>query len=167
VPSFLRFSTAGGGLASNNFVKAVGKFCDQAAYRSDEVVKSVLRTAVTRLAAETPVDTGASVGNWRVSVNRSDDTFYPDRLDKGRTLALGLNLAAIEGVKGGQRVYVTNPTPWLVYWEYGTAKMRPRPVVRTLQADLPAIAKRAIAEARSKEAPEGYFEGVWRTLFGR
>jgi hypothetical protein len=167
VPSFLRFAKANGEIASTNLVGVVSRFCDRAAYRSDQVVKGILRSAVERLNTETPVLTGASVGNWRVSVNRSDDTFYPDRLDKGRTLALGLNLAVIETVKAGQRVYVTNPTPWLLYWEYGTARMAPRPIVRSLQADLPAIARRHILEWRKAEAPEGYFEGVWRTIFGR
>lgn len=164
--SFLRFASASGELATTNFLGAIQRFCDRAAYRQEAVVRDILTVAATRLNAETPVLTGASVGNWRVSVNARDDTFYPDRLDPGRATALAANLRTIGTVRPGQRVYVTNPTPWLVYWEYGTARMAPRPVVRSLQADLPSIARNAVARQRAAEAPRGYFEGVFRTLFG-
>lgn len=154
---FLRFSNRSGDL-----VKGIDRFCDVAASRMDQVVKRTLAGGAVFLNGETPVLTGASVGNWRVSVGSPDDTFHPALLDPARSVAIAANLAAIDRIPSGTKVFYTNPTPWAVHWEYGTRSVREHAPVRRLLSEMPSIVARAVAEARTTDAPEGYFQHVWR-----
>lgn len=97
----------------------------------------------------TPVLSGHLVSNWALRANapKSDeeDIFSPVRAATKQRM-----LAAVRGIKLGDRVFIANPTHYAVYINDGTPKIKPRMMTEIAVAAIPAIVKRAQAKANGR-----------------
>lgn len=141
------------GRRSDAFARDIARWAQDTRLRVDAVVQGIAAEVATRLAQRTPVLTGRLVGNWTASLNVEDFAFDPERFDPGREDALARNLRTISLAQAGDRIFITNHTPYLAFVEFGTSRMRPRAFVRGVMAEVPQITGEVVARVRSQNAP--------------
>jgi hypothetical protein len=142
-----------GGRRSDNFLPEIQRWAQDTRLRIDAVIQGVASEIVTRLAQRTPVLTGRLVGNWHASLNVEDFSYDPERFDPAREDALARNLRTISLAQAGDRIFITNHTPYLPFVEFGTSRRPPRAFVRGVMAEVPAITGEVVARVRSQSAP--------------
>jgi HK97 gp10 family phage protein len=142
-----------GGRRSDAFAQDIARWAQDTRLRVDAVVQGVAAEIATRLAQRTHVITGRLVGNWVASLNVEDFNYDAERFDPGRTEALARNLRAISLAQAGDRIFITNHTPYLIYEEFGTSRRPPHPIVRGVIAEIPQITGEVVARVRSGSTP--------------
>lgn len=163
---FDRPNGGGGGVREvDAFAEELRRFAATVRGRVDLVVQGVAEETARRLAARMHVITGRLVGNWHVSLNVEDFSYDEAIRDAGRTEALARNLRTIALAQAGDRLFIQNNTPYLIYEEFGTRYRAPHPMVRSVTSEMPAIFAQVVARVRSEQVPTSILGRV-RALFG-
>lgn len=107
--------------------KEVSQISSEASkFYSFELMKALIRFS--------PVDTSQLISNWVITINNKSETVLPAHYKgkKGSTGELSgykslLDaMAILKNVKPGDRVYISNLAPQVVYTNYGTTKQEPQ-----------------------------------------
>jgi hypothetical protein len=91
--------------------------------RLEEVVEETILGFGRGFIKRTPVVTGRTVANWRVSFGRPSTTIHEDRDPGKRRTRAALKTAATQfRLARGQDVYITNPLPHIRVLERGRGR---------------------------------------------
>jgi hypothetical protein len=136
---------------SGNLSQQVVRFNDVAARNIDKVVQDVSARIVTEISNRNHIWTGRMIGNWNIGINGADMTYDENRKDTSRSAMKARNLPETKRAKMGDRVYITNATPYAIYEEFGVpSRNRPgHPVIRGVAADIPLYVREIVAKVRS------------------
>lgn len=101
---------------------------------SSEASKIYCIELIKALAKFSPVDTSQLISNWVVVINAKQQGTLPahHKGEKGSTANLSRlktitdALNVIKNIKQGDRVYISNTSPQVIYTNYGTTKQEPQ-----------------------------------------
>lgn len=116
-----------------------------------QVSRQLARIGLRAVVKRSPVDTGRFRGNWRVGIGAADLTFKENLKDKVGDYTLSRGFTIINRAGWGERIFVTNITPYGIYLEGGSSpQATPGGIVAVTLADLRAAAPREIVDVRRK-----------------
>lgn len=119
---------------SGNANEVVAKFRAELRAKLEKVVAKSVAGALADTVMRTPVDTGRLRNGWAVGVNT----------ERGADGSADKGVSALESVKIGDSVYITNNVPYAPFIENGTARMAPQPMVDPVRRQWQRIVDRAV-----------------------
>lgn len=99
--------------------------------------KKIAFQALRSVVMKNPVQTGRSRGNWQVSTGEPAQGAV-DTIDKDGAATISKGLAALEGLKPYEIVYISNNVPYIVYLEEGSSQQAPAGMVAVTIEELKA-----------------------------
>ncbi len=116
--------------------------------RADQALRALVLEASKRIVLRTPVRTGRARGNWHLA-SGSPDLSTTESTDRtgGRTLTT--ILTKLEGMKGGDTIFLTNALPYIIPLEHGSSKQAPAGMVKITVAELQPLAREVAARLRA------------------
>lgn len=114
-----------------------------------KVVKATINRAMTEIVDTTPVLSGHLKYNWRGLLNVSN-VDEREGVDPSGAPTKAEIRKAINAMKRGDTFYCLNPTPYLIYVEYGTSRMAARLFVTAVIAKLQRIADEETRKYRAQ-----------------
>lgn len=122
-------------MPASTFRLDVSKFVDKTKARLDLVVRKIALELFTRVVLKSPVDTGRFRANWQLAIGDiPDDVLELD--DKAGTATVSRGVAASQGVRAGDVVYLVNNLPYGPRLEYGWSQQAPAGMVRISIAEI-------------------------------
>lgn len=127
-----------------SFAAQLQAFSDMVQEDADEVFRIVATEVGQSVINLTPIDTGRALSNWNAGIDSPDDTYREteDPLDNRTSTRLA---AEFQGLRFGQKAYITNATPHIPFLEYGSSRQAPSGMVRVTLARLDNIVRDAVS----------------------
>lgn len=104
----------------------------------DRLLRATAYEAAYRIVQNTPVDTGFLRGSWTAVLGRNASP-RAGKVDPGGGRTLGDMSVTLQGAKWGDVITLVNGANYAMFIEYGTARMRARPMVRPIIAQIEQI----------------------------
>jgi hypothetical protein len=115
---------------SSSFARDLATLIEKAKDKQDLVIRKVSLDLYRSLVLKSPVDTGRFRGNWQVGIG-AIDTATGSAVDPTGEAAIARADSALQNVKVGGVIYLTNSLPYAIPLEYGHSKQAPGGMVRT------------------------------------
>ena len=96
---------------------------------ADNIIKESAYELFRDIILDTPVDTGALLGNWAATIGGAYSSFT-GILDKGGSQTVTSMKSVVESYKPGIPLYLTNTKPYAERIEYGYSSQAPIGMVR-------------------------------------
>lgn len=124
-------------MATNSFAADISKWVEKTGVKGEVVLKKIAFDGFAGVILRSPVDTGRFRGSWRVSVNQVDPSVEPDRNGapsplKGQggsaphsATEIAVLSTAIQHIKWGDKIYITNNLPYGPALEAGYSQQAP------------------------------------------
>lgn len=112
------------------FSDDIRKFAEKTNLSMDIIVRKVTIDLARGVIGRSPVDTGRFKGNWMLGVGSVNTLTLPDITDKDGGDTLEKIGQALDSVRAGQTLYLTNSLPYAIPLEYGHSGQAPNGMVR-------------------------------------
>lgn len=114
----------------------------KAGAKAELVIRQSAVALQSGMVEKSPVDTGRFKGNWQcgIGVLNLDTSAGNDANGSG---AIAKTIAAVQGWKAGQTIYMTNNLPYARRLEFGWSQQAPSGVVRLTVLDFQSSVRRA------------------------
>jgi hypothetical protein len=133
----------------SSFRLALERFGENAAGKTQLIVRKVALDLFRGVVMDTPVDTGRARANWQVSLGRpaigqvKHDSGSPELAAEA---AIGAGTPTIQAAPGDVAIYLTNNVPYIVPLEEGHSGQAPQGMVRKNIARFPYLVEEAAKE---------------------
>jgi hypothetical protein len=107
--------------------------------------RAIATEVFERVVERTPVDTGRARGNWRIARNEIDDRVDVNEFDPDASEPPAKAAEALEGLRPGDSVNITNGLPYIWSLEHGHSRQAPEGMILLTAAEFPGIVEHAAA----------------------
>ncbi len=116
--------------------------------RADQAFRALVLEASKRIVLRTPVDTGRARGNWHLA-RGSPDLSTTESTDGAGGRTISTIMAKLQGMKGGDAVFLTNALAYIISLEHGHSKQAPAGMVKVTIAELQSLAREVATRLRA------------------
>jgi hypothetical protein len=118
------------------FSDDIRKFQENCEKKANAKLRKIGLVALRKIVTRTPVRTGCARSNWNVSINRTDESFDPDKKGKSGGDSINRGTPIVMNASIGCTINMVNTTPYIISLEHGHSRQRPEGFLKLCQEEV-------------------------------